>query len=154
MDALPPGDIAGKLRVAQTFGDDSEKRDAIGRVLLSWTATDPARCGSLGRANNRPTPPAVYFYRVASSWSWRDPAGATAWVQSLPDGPEKQKFLENATDVGISIAPQWIALISDPKARDDAYERFAGRWLDRDFVAARDWLNNSTPSGGIEEPDS
>ena len=37
--------------------------------------------------------------------------------------------------------PEWIGALDDPAKRAEAYEAFAGVWLQRDPQAAKAWLN-------------
>ena len=93
----------------------------------------------------------TYEYSLAT-WYQRDPLGALAWGQSLPDPAWRQKTVRGM----LNLSAPWdysdppepvaradtLAKIPDPALRADALARHLKNWLRADVRLAREWIES------------
>ena len=81
---------------------------------------------------------------IAEQWADKEPKKAAQWIESLPEGPQRDAAIAGFTGVILekdtSAAAEWVATIADRAVREKAAGNVYGTWLWRDPLAARQWL--------------
>ncbi len=91
---------------------------------------------------------------VVEQWSEKDPAAATQWMQSLPEGRTKdlaasaisQSMAKNDPKAAMDMATG----IGDSKLRTEAQEKVVGQWSEKNPAAATQWMQ-SLPEGKTKD---
>jgi hypothetical protein len=162
---LSGDELMSALQFAERL-DASGKENAIsikssdGRLM--WNLADPATLAKWAekQPNNQ-----EYLNRIASSWTQRDPDGASRWLQTLPS-PARDAALRGILDEAFFRVPidtpldtarhfqeaeRWIQHLSSMQAREAAYEKLAERWVKMDSEFARAWLKDSPLSQATKD---
>ncbi len=154
------------LSLAALIPPGFHQDDAVTSITQKWAERDPlaASAWALDQPDGQVRTDALQS--VASKWVSIDPSAATEWFNALPDDPQKSQVLSGAirqlvygeqwgkVDKEDALAlhmspslmgnmPEWIGALDDLQKREEAYEAFAGIWLQRDRPAAEAWLNTA-----------
>lgn len=82
-------------------------------------------------------------YSIAYHLAQKDPKGAFAWAQSIPDEETRSNALSNVLNSWAQRDPvqacEQVKLITDPKSRDRALQSALSNWSYQDAVSAMTW---------------
>lgn len=85
---------------------------------------------------------------IARHYARQNPAEAANWLASLGDNPDldgaKRVLIDESFRRDPVTSLDFVANISDNKARDGYYYRYLGTWMKSDAEAARAWASNNT----------
>jgi hypothetical protein len=85
---------------------------------------------------------------VISSWGSWHTEDAAKWVNELPAGPDRdiaaQSFAITVVGKDPHGAIEWASSIADELRRETALRQVVRSWIERDKVAAIDWLTNDS----------
>ena len=78
------------------MNDSAARNAALGSLATSWAESDPSSAATLA-ADAMESGPAQdrAVAAIVQRWAQQDPAAARKWVDSFPDGPQKQNALEH-----------------------------------------------------------
>ena len=122
--------------------DGQARQRAVRTVLEAWTRTEPEAAASW--AATQPDN-AKYLESIAFDWAGENEQNSRAWVEKLPVGETKDAVvLSGIRRIAQSDQPQvaerWIAEISDPEKRVDAYWTVGWWWLQSNPKKAQEWI--------------
>jgi hypothetical protein len=137
-------DAAAAALWASSLGDETERDRAIGMVALAMSEADPR--GALELLAQRASDAQASATRIGivGVWAASDFPTAQSWVEAQAPGSARDSivqhlvFLRAQTDpsAAASLASQ---LLSDEKARHDAYASIIGSWIAVDPDSAFEW---------------
>jgi hypothetical protein len=129
---------------AAELSDTDDRASSMANVSIGMSQADPAYALVMAKQYGVVDNGGLYENMVAL-WAGRDAAGAFDWVDTLPDGPEKDAMMERVAFAASKTSPADAALlatseISDGPIRDDAVLAVLHQWAMRDLSAASSWV--------------
>ena len=165
---LAQNDPAAALARWQTITDDKERAITAAAIANRWSAHDPAAATRWIAAQLPPgafatNPADITTHAILQStsaldsaaalWARQDPLAFTAWIETLPAGPLRERlpkaFVPTArfdTRIDLPDPPpraayaDQLARIADPSIREPALVSHLSNWLRVDRNSARAWL--------------
>lgn len=84
---------------------------------------------------------------VSTQWAAVDPAGASAWLQTLPAGISRDAAILSFVDAvyldDTPVAMTWLAAVGDTKRRDARARQIMTEWLATGPDAVRAWVEEA-----------
>ncbi len=136
---------AGAWNAAIT--DTDTRRDVSETVADAWARTDlaSARKWVEGLPENTRTEAAE---GVARHYAQQDPAAAAQWLSGLGNNPDLDGARRIFIDESFRSSPQqsldFVANLSDARAREGYYWRYVNSWMRQDANAAKTWVARNT----------
>ncbi|HEY2343375.1 MAG TPA: hypothetical protein VGH90_10115, partial [Chthoniobacteraceae bacterium] len=89
---------------------------------------------------------------ISRKWTWRDPEAAAQWIQTLPDGDDRDAAVSGLAaciqDEDSEQAGDWIGEIKNAEQRKSAAKVLVDKWGAQDSASARTWLQSLS---GVDE---
>lgn len=129
------------------IADTETRRDVSETVADAWAKTDltSARKWVEGLPENTRTEAAE---GVARHYAQQDPAAAAQWLAGLGNNPDLDGARRIFIDESFRSSPQqsldFVANLSDARAREGYYWRYVNTWMKQDANAARTWVARNT----------
>jgi hypothetical protein len=125
--------------------DPKLRRRAELEIAAIWASNDPKAASEwAARKLDAGRNPVIGL--VAATWAALDPAAAGKWIDSLAGASRDAAIVSYSSalerrDPGTALG--WTIKIADPKLRARNVDRIAGRWLMRQPLEARAWIQRS-----------
>lgn len=130
-----------------TIADTDTRRDVSETVADSWARTDldAAKTWVQGLPEDTKSEAAE---GVARHYARQDPAAAAQWLSGLGDNPDldgaRRVFIEESFRRAPEESLNFVANLTDERARQGYYWRYVSGWMRNDADAARAWMNQNS----------
>ena len=129
----------------KTLPEENQKQ-ALPTLLDGWAVNDPAAAAAWlqGELVGHPESPALGVAALVNTWSNRDAAQVSRWLNSLPEGPFYESavasFAQSAADTAPKDALLWARALADPAQRQQSVIYALETWMENDRAGFLDSL--------------
>jgi hypothetical protein len=135
---------------ALDYLNDDDLRDAAFRAAVQgWAVRQPDDLAAFALTLPPGGERTYALDQGILQWSQVDLAGLSGWLNSIPDGPERDESVTFLiTGAGLiseqpDVAMQWVASLGDATAQRQWFWRVFSEWSQNDPAAARQYVENA-----------
>jgi hypothetical protein len=142
-------DPAAAATYTASLSPGAAQDQALGAVVTAWACAAPEQAAKW--VSQFPESPVreIAMARLIGAWAGTKPEEAGQWLQTLPVSPSTDYALSAFSNALLEVASpeaafEWAGDISSEPMRNAQLERVAASWLEKDAVAARKSIAQST----------